>query len=425
MKQKGCGRRKGRERALGVACLGAASLLVLLPPSLNGQPVPNVVVWGAEFVAPNGPMPPAPDDATNVVLVSDSGTFALALRADGTVAAWGYSAFGETNVPPDLTNATAIAAGDLGMVLRPDGTVAEWGYDGAEVGQQPDEAYVPQAAGLTNAVAISGSGSCVALRADHTVAAWEPSPDPPYWSWDAATLYVWTAYTNSIPPYVPWTHTNAPPDLTNAVAIAAGPAHCLALRSDGTVVAWGWAFEGQTNVPAGLTSVAAIATGDYFSMALRADGTVAAWGAGLYGTTNVPPYLTNVVAIAMGSKHGLALLSDGTVVGWGDGSYGQIDIPPGLTNVVGIAAGLYSSMAVIGPAMPPSQVALTNFSLGAGGFTVQVPTDRGRVYELEYKNSLTDTQWQLLPLAAGTGGLVQLNDPTPSPAQRFYRVRRW
>jgi hypothetical protein len=82
-------------------------------------------------------------------------------------------------------------------------------------------------------------------------------------------------------------------------------------------------------------------------------------------------------------------------------------------------------MAVVGAALPPSQVALTNFSFGAGGFTVQVPTDRGRVYELEYKNSLKDTQWQLLPLAAGTGGLVQLTDPSPSAAQRFYRVRRW
>jgi hypothetical protein len=33
--------------------------------------------------------------------------------------------------------------------------------------------------------------------------------------------------------------TNVPCDLTNAIAIAAGEGDCLALKSDGTVVAWG------------------------------------------------------------------------------------------------------------------------------------------------------------------------------------------
>jgi alpha-tubulin suppressor-like RCC1 family protein len=370
-------------------------------------------------------MPPAPAGATNVVLVSDSGAHALALRADGTLAAWGHDEFGQGEVPSGLSNAVAIvAAGDLSMVLKADGTVGEWGYGGPS-GSGADGTYVPEAAALTNAVAISAEGPCAALRTDHTVAAWVANPDPPYWSWDFGPLDICWTFTNNVPPFTHQTCSNSPPDLTNAVAVAAGPAHCLALRSDGSVVAWGWAVEGQTNIPPGLSNVVAISTGDYFCLALRSDGTVAAWGCGLYGNTNVPPDLTNAVAIAMGSKHGLALRSDGTVVGWGDDSYGQIDIPPGLTNVVSIAAGGYSSMAVIGAALPPSQVALTNFSLGAGGFTVQVPTDRGRVYELEYKNSLTDTQWQLLPLAAGTGGLVSLTDPAAGAGQRFYRVRRW
>src|ERR1700739_2154907 len=52
--------------------------------------------------------------------------------------------------------------------------------------------------------------------------------------------------------------TNVPADLTNAVEIAAGGFHSLALRQDGTVVAWGDNNFGQTNVPAGLSNVIAV-----------------------------------------------------------------------------------------------------------------------------------------------------------------------
>jgi len=54
-----------------------------------------------------------------------------------------------------------------------------------------------------------------------------------------------------------------------------------------------------------------------------------------------------------------------------------------------------------------------------------LPTQYGRVYALEYKNSLTDSQWTALPLVAGNGGLRTLSDPTATGQQRFYRVRRW
>ena len=118
--------------------------------------------------------------------------------------------------------------------------------------------------------------------------------------------------------------------LTNVAAIAAGRYHSLALRTDGTVAAWGWSTyngpdfvlgfgqltSGQTNMPAGLTNVVAIASGGYHNLALKADGTVVAWGDNTHGQTNVPPALSNVVAVAGGGYHGLALKSDGTVVGW-------------------------------------------------------------------------------------------------------------
>ncbi len=51
-------------------------------------------------------------------------------------------------------------------------------------------------------------------------------------------------------------------------AIAAGGAHSLALKSDGTVVAWGDNSAGQRSVPSGLSGVTALAAGGFHSLAL-------------------------------------------------------------------------------------------------------------------------------------------------------------
>jgi alpha-tubulin suppressor-like RCC1 family protein len=130
------------------------------------------------------------------------------------------------------------------------------------------------------------------------------------------------------------------------LAIAGGAAHSLALRSDGTVVAWGYNFFGQTNIPVGLSNVVAIAGGEYHSLGLRNDGTLAAWGDNASGQTNIPVGLSNVVAIAAGSAHNLALRSDGTVVAWGRNIERQTNIPVGLSNVVAIAAGSAHNLAL-------------------------------------------------------------------------------
>jgi alpha-tubulin suppressor-like RCC1 family protein len=129
-----------------------------------------------------------------------------------------------------------------------------------------------------------------------------------------------------------------PSGLNGVVAIAAGWAYSLALKSDGTVVGWG------STVPAGLSQVVAIAAGAYHSLALKDDGTVVAWGSGI--GTNVPFGLNGVVAISAGASHSLALKSDGTVVAWGDDSFGQSMAPGGLSGVVAIAAGWDHSLAL-------------------------------------------------------------------------------
>ncbi|MFC4301973.1 S-layer homology domain-containing protein [Cohnella boryungensis] len=130
------------------------------------------------------------------------------------------------------------------------------------------------------------------------------------------------------------------------VQIAGGNSHSLALKADGTVVAWGGNNQSQSTVPAGLADVVSIAAGFEHSLALKADGTVVAWGYNVDGRSTVPAGLVDAVSIAAGSEHSLALKADGTVVAWGDNDIGQITVPGGLADVISIAAGAYHSLAL-------------------------------------------------------------------------------
>lgn len=133
---------------------------------------------------------------------------------------------------------------------------------------------------------------------------------------------------------------------TNAIAVAAGAWHTLALRADGVVVGWGDNTSGQCEAPSSLQDAVAIAAGGYHSLAIRSDGTVLAWGANDYSQTNVPVDVTNVIAITAGTWHSVALRADGTVAVWGDNSFGQADQPAGLSNVTAVATGGNHTLAL-------------------------------------------------------------------------------
>jgi len=178
--------------------------------------------------------------------------------------------------------------------------------------------------------------------------------------------------------------------LSGVIAISAEGNHTLALRENGTVVAWGNNTSGQVGSGSselyiytpvavkGLSEVTAISAGQFDSMALLKDGKVMAWGGNYSGElgdgTQTERYvpvevkgLTNVTAIATGWEDSLAAREDGTVMVWGNNLEGQLGIGThkgpekcnngdacstvpvevsGLGGVVAVATSLDDSMAL-------------------------------------------------------------------------------
>jgi len=136
--------------------------------------------------------------------------------------------------------------------------------------------------------------------------------------------------------------TNAPAG--NAfVAVAAVGSHGLALQSTGSLAAWGYNDAGQTDVPSG-TDYIAVAGGANSSLALKSDGSIVAWGENSSGQTNAPSG-NEFIAIAGGYYHALALRTDGSIAAWGNNTYGQANAPAG-NDFVAVAGGGYHSLAL-------------------------------------------------------------------------------
>jgi len=103
------------------------------------------------------------------------------------------------------------------------------------------------------------------------------------------------------------------------------------------------------NMPADLNDVSAVAAGGSHNLAVKRDGTLVAWGGHEYGQNLAPTSLKNVRALAAGWEHALALKADGTVVAWGGGAQGAgaVTVPAGLTGVVAVAADFLTSVSCL------------------------------------------------------------------------------
>jgi PASTA domain/Regulator of chromosome condensation (RCC1) repeat len=109
---------------------------------------------------------------------------------------------------------------------------------------------------------------------------------------------------------------------------------------------------GQCSVPGGLSGVTAIAAGAYHSLAVKGDGTVVAWGcvgdgAPNRGQCSVPSGLFGVAAVAAGSEHSLALVVPAnqtiTFGALANKTYGDPDFSVSATASSGLAVSFAAS----------------------------------------------------------------------------------
>jgi alpha-tubulin suppressor-like RCC1 family protein len=294
------------------------------------NPVASLIVaWGYNAYGQTN----VPPGLSNVMAIAGGGEHSLALKSDGTVVAWGYNGAGQANVPPGLSNVVAIAAGDShSMALKSDGTVVAWGSN--TYGQT----NVPT--GLNNVAFISaGTYHSVAAKNDGTVVAWGDDS---------------------------FREVEVPSGLSGIVSIAAGVYDSIASKNDGIMVGWGTNYYGQLSIPIGFSNVIAVAAGQFHSLALSSEGTTMAWGDDYYGESDRPFGQGSFVAIAANNTHNIALTTNGTVVAWGDDSTGESDVPTGLTNAMAVAAGAYHSLALIRNGSPVISASPFSYSIRSG-----------------------------------------------------------
>ncbi|BAJ73395.1 alpha-tubulin suppressor [Microbacterium testaceum StLB037] len=239
----------------------------------------------------------------NVKQITAGNQTVLALLSDGTVIGWGDNYFGQigTNTAaqgraytpvaiPGLSNVAQISSSSQNsFFLLKDKTVWALGRGGAGLGtgnaNEPDASTPVQVSGLTDVIQVAGT---YALKSDGTV-----------WSWGGNYSGALGQGTNPVPPR--WSQ--GVPDYSSATpakvvglsgktvtSISSYGGGALALTSDGAVYAWGDGQSGtigdggsvsrsSATAVSGLTSgVTLISSSGLSGYALKSDGTLVAWG---------------------------------------------------------------------------------------------------------------------------------------------------
>ncbi len=300
--------------------------------------------------------------AMNVGLLAlvATGNSALVKSASAQITAWGSNQAGQCTVPQTHGGIVQLAAGGShSAALNRHGGLVMWGENGhGQLNVPPDTRIQAIALGDAHTVAL------VANTHSSPVVCWGANQygqcNAPSWLPDAVAVAAGAnhsmALTASGHVHV-WGTESWVPDVVQGrvVAIDGGWNHSLAVLSDGTVGAWGDNWAGQTSVPKNLSGAVAVAAGHYFSLALTASGSVRGWGFNYFGVCEPPPDATGVTRIDAGMHHAIALRSDGRVVAWGLNDQGQA-APPWKAATGGnqglIAAGASHGLCAP-PPMPP------------------------------------------------------------------------
>jgi len=236
---------------------------------------------------------------TGITQVAAGEGFSLALRSDGTVWAWGFNQNGQlgrgTVTDHEATPArvavlngvTKISAGrDFALALRSDGIVFAWGHgQRGQLGNggTADSSRPVKIAGLSGVTGISAGAEASLATENDSVSAALTS----VWAWggnDYGELGDGTLADHRTPERV----TGIPASIAG---ISAGGGFAAVLGADGSVWDWGANVLGELGVPpenstvtrpvnalAAGSGITQLSAGGAHMLALKSDGTVLSWG---------------------------------------------------------------------------------------------------------------------------------------------------
>ena len=260
----------------------------------------------------------------------------------------------------NFTISGKLAAGaSHSVALKSEGTVWTWGANASGqlgIGSTDSSTHAAPVQVKLNSTTFLTGMSLSGAGASHSLAVRKSDGSVFGWGSDSAGQLGDNSTTTKTYPVQAKTTASGNPVLTGIIDIAGGSTHTLALKADGTVWTWGSNSSGQlgdgtttsrhlaaqvkTASSTFLTGVIAIAAGDNFCAALKSDGTVWAWGdngsgqIGI-GSTHTQKYavqvmlsggaaLSGITDFACGSSHVIALKTDGAVWSWGNNTNGQL-----------------------------------------------------------------------------------------------------
>ncbi|MCX8473720.1 MAG: hypothetical protein ORN85_08730, partial [Sediminibacterium sp.] len=256
---------------------------------------------------------------TNIIHLAGNrinfGTF-LGINKFGAIVFKGLTTYGLNNVPSGNNFVEVVNGGIFAFALKSDGTIVFWGsdtYGGSSFNNVKQGQVVDIDVSFTSGLAVHADGS---------IAAW----------------------TNTVSDII-----NFPSGNINAVAISAINGVGYVLRSDSTVIAWGYHAAQEYAPPANLKDVVSINAGDGGVVAIKSNGDFVLFANNIVSNTNnaPPAYITKLksVAVAINGTSMIGYTPDNKLITWGRNQYGQLNLPNyGLRDVIELAVGFGSGI---------------------------------------------------------------------------------